>query len=834
MVYVIPLQVRNTFSSRNNKCRDASGMRPEPECIVLGVADGVTPSPKAPVRIFLGTEPAHYKAERIFVWSIERFRDPARVYEIYLMKELAGFNRRRWLTGFTNYRFAIPHFAGGTGRAIWNDVDQAYLSDPAELFDTDMGEHGVLTVPPLSSSALLDTAVMLIDCARMESIWTLDEAQHGRKNKMLAKVRAVPHLRGDLPAEWHARDEEYVPGRSKLLHWTILHTQPWHPLPQIFVYQHNPVGQVWYDLERSANLAGYHVFTAERPSAQYKALLGNIQAAQVKGDAHGQRPVRPFAPAMNGEGLGKLIQKTKSTTILEYGFADDVAEQEVLAESVAEGSDLCVTHYDPADPSSYPRPTGEFDGVVCPEALNYIPDEDVPWVIEDLFKWASQFVHVVIENSPRKKMLADGTCLHSRPRSQAWWKTWFESAAERHPQVQWKLVFTDNGTRNVKTDTPNEIGWCGNDVPRVWVLADDNTGDTSQALALADALGWQYEVIYSPFDTSATQPDLVIASNRQTGAWARRLCRESEGRTRCVRVDGSGDAVADHFDIVVSPAYFHLPPHPRRIETVTRLTRITPEQLAQAHDNWPHLFGRASHPRIVLLLGSSKSKVPLDAKTGRRIGEEIHTFAHLVGGSIFALISRRTRPGFAGALAAGLGESRHVHTWSPNRHDDVTYLAYLELADALIVVGDDESLVADAAASGKPVYIYPEAEERSTPARAFREAVFARSQARPLNKRGTVRPQQSLEYFCARLIERGIVVPPHDLGALYQSLIRLGVAHPFGAPFVTKTDFAGLRVADDTAHQVRKMLGLRDHRAGSPVDDPTIAKGWPGHTVVNQ
>lgn len=831
IMYVIPSLLRNTFSSRNNQCRDASGMRPEPECVVLGVADGVTPSPRPPVRIFLGTEPAHYRAERIFIWSIERYRDPARVYEIYLMKELAGFNRRRWLTGFTNYRFAIPHFAGGAGRAIWNDVDQAYLGDPAELFDTDMGECGILTVPPLSSTALLDTAVMLIDCARMESIWTLDEAQYGRKNKLLKKVRAVPGLRGDLPAEWHARDEEYVPGRSKLLHWTILHTQPWHPLPQLFVYQHNPVGQVWYDLERSADLAGYQVFTAERPSAQYTSLLASLHANQVKGDARGQRTVPPATPAMEAEGLRNLVKKTSAATILEYRFADEAAEEKATVESIAGQSGIKISHYDPADASGGPRPVDRFDGVVCTEALNYIPDEDVPWVIEDLFEWARRFVYVVIENSPRTKILADGTRLQTRPRDQNWWKAWFEAAAERHPQVQWKLVFSNRSAKDLKSHAAREIGWCGDDVPRVWVLADDNAGDTSQALALADALGWPYELTHAPFDTPGARPDLVIAANRRTGAWARRLCRESGGRTRCVRVDGAGDAVADHFDIVVSPAYFHLPPHPGRIETVTRLSQITPERLAQAHDDWPHLFGRAPHPRIVVLLGESSTRAALDKKTGRRMGEEIQTFAHLAGGSIFALISRRTQPGFAGALVAGLGESRHVHTWSPNRHDDVTYLAYLEMADAIVVTGDDESLLADAAASGKPVYIYPAAEQRSNPGKVFQEAVFARSQARPLNKRGTVRPQQSLEYFCARLIERGIVVPPRDLTALHQALIRLGIAHPFGAPLVTKTDRAGLRVADDAACQVRKILGLRAHHAASPTNDPTSAKDWPQHAA---
>ena len=99
----------------------------------------------------------------MFVWSIERVRDPARVYEIYVMSDLAGFRRLFWLTGFTNYRFAIPDFAGAAGKAIYNDVDQVYLADPAELFDTEIGEHGFLSLSP---GGKIDTSVMLMDCAR--------------------------------------------------------------------------------------------------------------------------------------------------------------------------------------------------------------------------------------------------------------------------------------------------------------------------------------------------------------------------------------------------------------------------------------------------------------------------------------------------------------------------------------------------------------------------------------------------------------------------------------------------------------------------------------------
>src|SRR5262249_39494160 len=201
----------------------------------------VAQSYRAAVLMFVGRDHGKCRDETIFLWSIGRVRDPGRVYEIYLMKELAGFDRRGWLTGFTNYRFAIPHFTGGAGRAIYNDVDQVYLADPGELFDTDLRSHGFLA---LSGR---DTAVMLIDCDRMAADWTLEEAHRERRSFMEAKWRREVGLWGQLDPSWHARDVEYVPNRSKLLHYTAIHMQPWQPFPQRYAYQRNPSAQVWFD-----------------------------------------------------------------------------------------------------------------------------------------------------------------------------------------------------------------------------------------------------------------------------------------------------------------------------------------------------------------------------------------------------------------------------------------------------------------------------------------------------------------------------------------------------------------------------------------------------------
>jgi hypothetical protein len=74
----------------------------------------VARSAKPPVRIVVGTEPSQSRAERVFVWSVEQARDPARAYEIYLMRDLAA-TTGALLTGFTNCRFAIPHWPAAAG-----------------------------------------------------------------------------------------------------------------------------------------------------------------------------------------------------------------------------------------------------------------------------------------------------------------------------------------------------------------------------------------------------------------------------------------------------------------------------------------------------------------------------------------------------------------------------------------------------------------------------------------------------------------------------------------------------------------------------------------------
>jgi mitochondrial fission protein ELM1 len=821
------------------------GTRTQPERVVLGVRSGVAPSEKPAVRIFVGTEPAQYQAERVFIWSIEQVRDPARVYELYLMKDLAGFDRHGWLTGFTNYRFAIPHFADGHGTAIYNDTDQIYLADPGELFDTAMGCHGFLSINDR------DTSVMLIDCDQMKTVWTLEAAQQERRKALETAARAVPGLWGTLDQHWNARDDEYEAERSKLLHYTTIHAQPWQPFPQRYAYQHNPVAQLWFHLEQTANEAGYQVFQAAQPSAQYTALLSHLRSASSLRPTLRPQIVQDRNDQNDRNGAGHTLQKcvetlideTGSHTVLDYSFGLGSTQISLNGASVQQYNSVFVESaaYNACDSglaeSAAESRAESADGVVCTDILDFVPDEDVPWMLEELFRRSHHFVAVAVHAFPYEQQLPNGDLLRGRPRPSTWWQAQLDLLSPRYPAVRWQLAVQPLST-TPKSST--QISFGGNLVggnlgrlPKVWVLTSHKPGHTTQALGLADALDWPYETKALRFTALANLhkrllgsqrairfgldvahsdplvppwPDLIITAGWRPARIARWIQRQSKGHTQLVLLGRKGSRPTNTTDIGVACSHFRLPPHPRRIETAAPLTQVTPERLKQGADQWRHLVQDAPHPWIMLLLGGATARYQLNPGIARKMGEDIRTFAERVGGKVFATTSRRTGEAETAALIAGLGPAHYVYTWEAGQQDN-PYFGYLALADVLIVSGESESMLAEAATTATPFYIYPLPERAADLVGSCKEWIVTHAQTTQRKKRGSIRPQSGLSYVCARLIERGIVQPRRDLSALHDTLVQRKIARFFGEPLDLETRPA-LHEFGHVAQKVRRLLGF--------------------------
>ena len=801
------------------------GIRAIPEKIVLEVRKGAPPSEKPPVRIFIGSESAQYRAERILVWSIEQARDPGRVYEIFLMKELTGFDRRRWLTGFTNYRFAIPELAGKCGRAIYNDVDQVYLTDPGELFDHDLQEHGFLTIAPN------DTSVMVMDCKKMAAVWSLEAAKFEKKTTLVQRALNRPNLWGQLKPEWNARDEEYRPGHSKVLHYTALHTQPWHPFPKQFVYQNSPEGDVWIKLEEQANQAGYQLFSRTRPSLGFKELM--VQAGIKQAVFPTDSP--PIQGAYHLSELDEHTATREAKTCLwcHLGQIQDLFQDKNKKFGGLDA--LTITPYDLYRQTPDSLPTQTFDIVYSAGELQRIPDEDIPWVLEEMFSLAHSLVFVQIQTDESGHSMSDKPHSRGIQRNFEWWVSHLHTTSRRYPKIHWKFISREGLAGGIDQQLVRCGGdWVGHQ-PRIWILSDGKVGHTTQSEALARLLGWPYEIKHLHFhwwnrfqkvlwgllpphkvglDSARSSPlnppwpDIVLNAGWRSVPVARWIREQNHGHTLIVQLGRKGGFSIDLFDVAITPMYYGFPPHPRRIETATPLNQLTQQSVDEVSRKWPNLFQNTPHPRIALILGGSTTVFSFSPDIASRLARQVKDLAQQCGGTIFAVTSPRTGEAVAQAFESILQPEHSLHRWRPDQTDN-PYLAYLAGADIILVTGDSESMLAETASLGKPVYIIPLPEKPQTWIARLNDWIIQLAHTRRLNKRGTVRPQQGLERLCARLIRGGLVQPRRDLTILHETLIQRGIARRFGEPLQNGTR-PRLHENEAIARKVKEKLGIFD------------------------
>jgi len=98
-----------------------------------------------------------------------------------------------------------------------------------------------------------------------------------------------------------------------------------------------------------------------------------------------------------------LVNRYRATTILDYGCGKGMQYKEPLPyasednwQTFNEYLGITVYKYDPCVPehSTLPPVGTKFDGVICTQVLNSIPDDDMPWVRDLLEGYATKFCFV--------------------------------------------------------------------------------------------------------------------------------------------------------------------------------------------------------------------------------------------------------------------------------------------------------------------------------------------------------------------------------------------------------------------------------------------------------
>jgi hypothetical protein len=143
-----------------------------------------------------------------------------------------------------------------------------------------------------------------------------------------------------------------------------------------------------------------------------------------------------------------LIRKTGALLILDYGSGKGKQYDPWLIKDGAGGEWPSVMDYwdvdevvcyDPCYPPFSKYPTGQFDGVISTDVLEHCPEEDIPWIIDEMFSFATRFVFANVACYPARKRLPTGENAHCTIKPAEWWRDLINGIAARHPGVVWEV-----------------------------------------------------------------------------------------------------------------------------------------------------------------------------------------------------------------------------------------------------------------------------------------------------------------------------------------------------------------------------------------------------------
>ena len=180
------------------------------------------------IRVFVGTHELHTDAEKVIEHSIRR--NTTEEVDVTFMRP--GWETPP--TGFSSHRYLIPKLCNYKGYAIYLDVDMLVLGDLSELLSYKQpGKWAICKTDKVSRKAINRDEVAVIDCSAAKDelpTETLLKLRHGKDIAKQALIKGN-YYESIIPEKvWNART---VTPESKLIHYTNLRTQPWHPDPTI-------------------------------------------------------------------------------------------------------------------------------------------------------------------------------------------------------------------------------------------------------------------------------------------------------------------------------------------------------------------------------------------------------------------------------------------------------------------------------------------------------------------------------------------------------------------------------------------------------------------------
>ena len=262
--------------------------------------------------------------------------------------------------------------------------------------------------------------------------------------------------------------------------------------------------------------------------------------------------------------------------------------------------------------------------------------------------------------------------------------------------------------------------------PPCWILSDGTSGMEVQCIALAEALGFQYDKKHiKPYwlnrifpslaklpgiplatnfkqVTSQSSPNIVITCGRRHAGASIALKRLSKGTTYTIHIQDP-KINPKHFDLLIIPEHDR-PRAPNIILSNGSLTRITQAILDREAQLIKQEVTSLIGKKVAVNIGGDTKDNKVDGETIQKLILSLNQFSANYECSLMITTTNRTSEPLKKALTS-LTENPNIILWTGGSRNP--YLGFLGVADAIIVTSDSINMISEACSTGKPVNIFP-------------------------------------------------------------------------------------------------------------------------------
>lgn len=202
------------------------------------------------------------------------------------------------------------------------------------------------------------------------------------------------------------------------------------------------------------------------PSKRYLELVSQCRDLHENGDRGRNIPSeKTFAGYSLYEQavrIERMIRLTGAKRMLDYGCGKGKQYDAEIVDvpgdkqkrTIIDFWNVDVVHcYDAGYAPFSRKPEGTFDGVISTDMLEHCAEQDIPWILAELFAYADRFVFASIAAYASNKTLPNGDNAHVTVRALKWWRQHFAQAAAAKPNILWEIWVEERPTGATPLET---------------------------------------------------------------------------------------------------------------------------------------------------------------------------------------------------------------------------------------------------------------------------------------------------------------------------------------------------------------------------------------------